>query len=328
MKNIKWMLLTATVLCGIVFLFNALFSRDFPVGSENLTYTRQSLLGTPSKGEGELFVDKNGDLYIITDNQELLRQRGAFVIAETVIRADANEQGLVWLNASKELYLHCEGKTLLLSDGVCEFALNEDSVFYYGEDGNLYACTPENNGILFDYSDREYPAPRPETMELLANNRWVFISGARDMYSCYYDLTKDCLVVMDERPYFDAYGGTAVLWNDYLLCLMGFADGGMLYHLAEGIGQRLDLNIDASECNVRGSAVISGDALYLSVQYEPFPQFVDLPIQEATFSIDATTLEIVRIDDTFYTQLFAEQKEVLGLKNRRRFSVLTKSSDN
>jgi hypothetical protein len=59
------------------------------------------------------------------------------------------------------------------------------------------------------------------------------------------------------------------------------------------------------------------------VQYDPFAHLWDLPIQEATYAVDADTLAFRRIDNTFYKQLVVAQGKILCVdsifKNSFRF---------
>ena len=307
----KWMRLIAGFLLVTLLLALVFFGRDFPIGIEDLSYTHHPYLCASSRAEGEIFVDSGGDCYTITDDQELLRQREKLVIAEKVVRADCNSQGIVWLNTSGELYLYSNAKSVLLADRVGEFAVSKDSICYLRKDGELYVRTPEKTGFIFDCPTDEYPSPNPNSIELLVNDRWIFISGIDMLEDCYYDRIEERFVVMEGPPYFEPANDTAFLWGDNLLCLMGCANGGMIYHLADGTGQPIDLGFDASECDVRSSAIILDDVLYLSVQYDPFSHLWDLPIQEATYAVDADTLAFRRIDNTFYKQLVVAQGKIL-----------------
>jgi hypothetical protein len=154
-------------------------------------------------------------------------------------------------------------------------------------------------------------------MDILVNERWIFLAGLGEADNCYYDQIKESLVVMKDPPYFTPPDDTAVLWGNYLLCFMGYADGGMIYNLEKGIGQPFNLGMDASEHCTRSSAMNLGDTLYISVQYRPLPQFENLQIQQATFAfkVDEATFEIRRINNEFYKQLFEVEGQMWGIQD-------------
>ena len=321
-KRILWIAAALLVLFSLVIVFS---DSCFPMGSKNLPYMRHSRLGTVSKDKEEVFADSAGDIYMITRKRNLLRRRGRHIMAENVQRADANAIGLVWLNEAGELYLHSKGEVICLSHTACDFAVNEDSIFYYTKDGNLHICTSEKTDILFTYPSKKYPSPNPRTMDILANNRWVFLADTGEEHNCYYDLIQDCLFTLDEAPYYESASGTAILWGDSLLCFMGYKNGGVGYHLEDGIAQPLDLGIEVGEHDVRGCATVLEDTLYLSLQYIPWPQFQQKPYSytpiEGTYALNSRTLEIERINDAFYKQLFATKNQILGITGQRTVCV-------